>query len=91
MTWTPPSPGFEPLRVAQPRQLAPGDDQGLLHGVVGGVDVAQDPLGEHEQAPARDHAAALEDVRFPFSWLPAEDASGEARELSEPGPEAFAG
>ena len=34
-------------------------------------------------------AADLEDDRYPYSWLPAEDASGEARELSERGPEAF--
>ena len=34
-------------------------------------------------------AAALEDDRYPYSWLPAEDASGEARELAERGPEAF--
>jgi hypothetical protein len=34
-------------------------------------------------------AAALEDGRYPYSWLPAEDASGEAAELSERGPEAF--
>ena len=27
-------------------------------------------------------AAALEDARYPYSWLPAEDASGEARELA---------
>jgi homogentisate 1,2-dioxygenase len=34
-------------------------------------------------------AAELEDGRYPYSWLPAEDAPGEARELSERGPEAF--
>ena len=34
-------------------------------------------------------AAALEDDRYPYSWLPAEDAPGEARELAERGPEAF--
>jgi homogentisate 1,2-dioxygenase len=34
-------------------------------------------------------AAELEDARYPYSWLPAEDAFGEARELSERGPEAF--
>jgi len=34
-------------------------------------------------------AAALEDARYPYSWMPAEDAQGEARELSERGPEAF--
>jgi hypothetical protein len=37
----------------------------------------------------RDAVAALEDGRYPYSWLPAEDASGEARELHERGPEAF--
>jgi hypothetical protein len=31
----------------------------------------------------------LDDARYPYSWLPADDASGEARELSERGPEAF--
>jgi homogentisate 1,2-dioxygenase len=34
-------------------------------------------------------AAALEDDRYPYSWLPAEDAPGEARELADRGPEAF--
>ena len=34
-------------------------------------------------------AAGMEDARYPYSWLPAEDAPGEARELSERGPEAF--
>jgi homogentisate 1,2-dioxygenase len=34
-------------------------------------------------------AAALEDARYPYSWLPPEDAHGEARELHERGPEAF--
>ena len=30
-------------------------------------------------------AAALEDGRYPYSWLPAEDAPGEARELATAG------
>jgi hypothetical protein len=34
-------------------------------------------------------ASALEDARYPYSWLPAEDAPGEARELADRGPEAF--
>ncbi|MGZ6328725.1 MAG: homogentisate 1,2-dioxygenase [Candidatus Limnocylindrales bacterium] len=34
-------------------------------------------------------AASLEDARYPYSWLLPEDASGEARELAERGPEAF--
>ena len=34
-------------------------------------------------------AAGLEDPAYPYSWLPAEDAASEARELAERGPEAF--
>jgi hypothetical protein len=34
-------------------------------------------------------SSRLADSRYPYSWLPAEDASGEARELSERGPEPF--
>src|SRR6476659_6703768 len=34
-------------------------------------------------------AAALEDDRYPYSWLPADDAPGEAAELADRGPEAF--
>jgi len=34
-------------------------------------------------------AAGLEDAAYPYSWLPAEDATAEARELAERGPEAF--
>jgi hypothetical protein len=31
----------------------------------------------------------LDDPGYPYTWLPAEDASGEARQLAERGPEAF--
>jgi homogentisate 1,2-dioxygenase len=34
-------------------------------------------------------AMDLDDDGYPYSWLPPEDASGEAAELSERGPEAF--
>jgi homogentisate 1,2-dioxygenase len=34
-------------------------------------------------------AAELEDARYPYSWLPAEDHAAETRQLSERGPEAF--
>ncbi|HYI21757.1 MAG TPA: homogentisate 1,2-dioxygenase [Candidatus Limnocylindrales bacterium] len=34
-------------------------------------------------------AAELDDGAYPYSWLPPDDASGEARELAERGPEAF--
>jgi hypothetical protein len=31
----------------------------------------------------------MEHARYPYNWLPAEDASGEAGELAGGGPEAF--
>ena len=34
-------------------------------------------------------AMELDDPGYPYTWLPAEDASGEARELADRGPEAF--
>ena len=34
-------------------------------------------------------AAGMEDDRYPYSWLPPEDASAEADELARRGPEAF--
>ena len=34
-------------------------------------------------------AAALDDARYPYSWLPPDDAAAEADELAERGPEAF--
>jgi homogentisate 1,2-dioxygenase len=34
-------------------------------------------------------AVEMEDERYPYSWLPADDAGEEARQLSERGPEAF--
>jgi homogentisate 1,2-dioxygenase len=34
-------------------------------------------------------AAELEDARYPYSWIPPDDAHEHARELSERGPEAF--
>ena len=34
-------------------------------------------------------ASGMEDDRYPYSWIPPEDAGEQARELSERGPEAF--
>ena len=45
-------PGVEPIRIAEPRQLTPGDHQRLLHGVLGSVDIAEDPSGDRVQPVA---------------------------------------
>ena len=39
----------EPVRIPEARQLSPGDHERLLHGVLGPVEVPQDPLGDGEE------------------------------------------
>ena len=43
-------PGLEPVGLAQARQFAPRDDERPLDGVVGEIDVAEDPSRDPEQA-----------------------------------------
>ena len=42
-------PGIEPVRIAEPSQIAPGDHQRVLQGILGPIDVAEDPLGGREE------------------------------------------
>jgi hypothetical protein len=42
-------PRIEPVRIAESSKVAPGDHQCVLEGILGSVDVAQDPLGHREQ------------------------------------------
>ena len=51
-----PDPGFEAIRVAQGRELAPDGDEGALQGILGQDVVAQDPGGQcvHPVAGHRD-------------------------------------
>ena len=42
-------PGVEPVRIAEPPQLAPGDHQCLLRGVLGPINVSKDPLRDREE------------------------------------------
>ncbi len=44
----PTQPGIESLRVTQARQVAPGVDEGLLHGILGKVGVTEDQPGDGE-------------------------------------------
>src|SRR4051812_14709161 len=47
-------PGVETVRIAEARQLTPGDHQRLLYGVLGPSDVPQDPSGDpHQPVAAR--------------------------------------
>jgi len=38
------------LDVPQSREVSPGEQEGLLHGVLGGLDVAQDPVRDRQAA-----------------------------------------
>ena len=48
----PVDPCVEPVRIAEARQVTPGDHQRFLQGILGPVDVSQDPMRDREEAPA---------------------------------------
>ena len=43
-------PEVEPVRIAEVRQITPGDHQCVLQGILGPVDVVKDSSGDREQA-----------------------------------------
>ena len=43
-------PEVEPVRIAEVRQVTPGDHQRVLQGILGPVDIMKDPAGDPEQA-----------------------------------------
>jgi hypothetical protein len=45
-------PRIEPVRIAEPSQVPPGDHQRILQGILGPIDVAEDPLGDGKEAVA---------------------------------------
>ena len=45
-------PRIEAVRIAESPQVAPGDHQCVLEGILGPIDVAQDPLCEREEPVA---------------------------------------
>ncbi len=45
-------PGVEPVRIAEARQVTPGDHQRVLQGILGPVDIPEDPLGDREEPVA---------------------------------------
>ena len=48
-------PGVEPVRIAECPQVTPGDHQRVLYGILGPIDVSQDPLRDPEE-PVTAHA-----------------------------------
>ena len=45
-------PRVEPFRIAESGQITPGDHQRVLYGILGSVNVAEDPLGDCEEPVA---------------------------------------
>jgi hypothetical protein len=43
-------PEVEPVRIAEARQVTPGDHQCVLQGILGPIDIAKDPSRDREQA-----------------------------------------
>ena len=56
-------PRIEPVRIAEVPEVTPGDHQRVLQGVLGPVDVTEDPLGGREQAVAA-HADQVDEGRL---------------------------
>lgn len=47
-------PRVEAVRIAESGQVAPGDHQCVLNGILGPIDVAEDPLSDRKEAVAAD-------------------------------------
>jgi hypothetical protein len=43
-------PGVEPVRIAEARQVTPGDHQRILQGILGPIDIPEDPMRNREEA-----------------------------------------
>lgn len=46
----PVEPGVEPVRIAEARQVTPGDHQRVLQGILGPIDIPEDPMRNREEA-----------------------------------------
>ena len=44
------NPAAEPVRIAEARQVTPGDHQRVLQGVLGPVDIPEDPVRDRVEA-----------------------------------------
>jgi hypothetical protein len=45
-------PGIESVRIAESTQVTPGDHQRILEGILGSIDVPQDPMRDREEPVA---------------------------------------
>ena len=64
-------PRVEPVRIAESSKVTPGDHQRILEGILGPIDVAEDPLRDREEAVAA--WTDQVDIRLPVSTLRRDD------------------
>jgi hypothetical protein len=43
-------PGVEPVRIAEAREVTPGDHQRILQGILGPIDISEDPMRDREES-----------------------------------------
>ncbi len=43
-------PGVEAVRIAEARKVAPGDHQRILQGILGPIDIPEDPVRDREES-----------------------------------------
>ena len=60
-------PRIESVRIAEAPEVTPGDHQRVLEGILGPIDIAEDPLGDREEpvTPSADQV----DIRLPIPVL----------------------
>ena len=59
-------PRIEAVRIAESAQVTPGDHQRVLEGILGPIDVAEDPLGDREEPVLRTRIRSTYAARSPF-------------------------
>jgi hypothetical protein len=62
-------PGVEAVEIAESLEVAPGEDEGFLDGVVGEIAVAEHEVGDAEEAANRVSGQDRERIAIPASCL----------------------
>ena len=75
-------PGVEAVRIAESGQVTPGDHQRVLHGILGPIDVAEDPLRDREEPVATRRGSGRRMPPGPRRVRPPRDRDPPASSLS---------
>jgi len=79
-------PAAEPVRIAEARQVTPGDHQCVLQSILGPSDVPEDPVGDREEpVAAKPHQVDERDLVAPLCRLDEIDIHAHHRGLTPVG------